>query len=211
MKVNKPNNPHPHAELIKAWADGYTIQTLTWEGSWIDIDDPTWDEHVRYRIKPEESERRKPQREKSYYTVTANGDVSIYVWHDDMTDESLWNAGNCFKTREEAEAAAKRVRAALKGEESEELKKLRKENEELKIRCENLHKAKEAAIKQAQECSSLSVPLSDGELALIKAVREVRINHVSEDGEATFSCVVTYDEKIVNAFRQIQAEQEAKK
>ena len=50
---------HKHAELIKAWADGHTIERL-----WTDINHPTrawwmidyqpdWDEYLEYRIKPE--------------------------------------------------------------------------------------------------------------------------------------------------------------
>ena len=49
--------PHKHAELIKAWADGATIQ---WVGAvkhggekvWMDIENPDW-ESEEYRIKPE--------------------------------------------------------------------------------------------------------------------------------------------------------------
>ena len=43
---------HKHAELIKAWADGATIERLcnyTWEK---DLQ-PTWWENFEYRIKPE--------------------------------------------------------------------------------------------------------------------------------------------------------------
>jgi hypothetical protein len=51
------NKPHKHAELIKAWADGATIQ---WVGAvkhggekvWMDIENPDW-ESEEYRIKPE--------------------------------------------------------------------------------------------------------------------------------------------------------------
>lgn len=43
-----------HAEIIKAFVEGKTIQfwQLTRE-SWIDIENPTFDEDVRYRVKPE--------------------------------------------------------------------------------------------------------------------------------------------------------------
>jgi hypothetical protein len=47
--------PHKHAELIKAWADGHTIQRQSKiDGRWWDQDDPEWDEDYEYRIKPEE-------------------------------------------------------------------------------------------------------------------------------------------------------------
>jgi hypothetical protein len=44
--------PHKHAEVIKAWADGATIERLcnyTWEE---DLE-PTWWPNFEYRIKPE--------------------------------------------------------------------------------------------------------------------------------------------------------------
>ena len=52
----KTNKQRPHAELIKAWADGAEIQYLyddlrMW---WQDIDNPVWDEKSEYREKPVE-------------------------------------------------------------------------------------------------------------------------------------------------------------
>ena len=51
--------PHKHAELIKAWADGATIERL-WIDShhpdrawWLVDYEPTWDDYLEYRIKPE--------------------------------------------------------------------------------------------------------------------------------------------------------------
>lgn len=44
--------PHIHVELIKAWADGATIQFLH-DGKWLDcIQAPAWKESIKYRIKP---------------------------------------------------------------------------------------------------------------------------------------------------------------
>ena len=49
--------PHKHAEVIKAWADGHTIQYRngTTNPYWTDmpICSPNWHEDVEYRIKPE--------------------------------------------------------------------------------------------------------------------------------------------------------------
>ena len=46
--------PHPHAEFIKAWADGAEIQARTSSSSeWQDVGNPYWSEHYEYRIKPE--------------------------------------------------------------------------------------------------------------------------------------------------------------
>ena len=46
---------HPHAELIKAWADGAVIQQYKAHlDEWHDTSPyPVWDSRVKYRIKPE--------------------------------------------------------------------------------------------------------------------------------------------------------------
>lgn len=49
------NQPHKHAALIKAWADGAEIQFLhseTGYPDWITISSPSWDGQGEYRIKP---------------------------------------------------------------------------------------------------------------------------------------------------------------
>jgi hypothetical protein len=52
--------PHPHAELIKAWADGAEIEqrnTLKWGGrtGFFAVEgNPSWDPDTEYRIKPSE-------------------------------------------------------------------------------------------------------------------------------------------------------------
>ena len=43
--------PHPHKELIKKWADGYTIQTKEHFG-WVDCSTPLWWKDTDYRLKP---------------------------------------------------------------------------------------------------------------------------------------------------------------
>lgn len=46
--------PHKHAEVIKAWADGATIQKYSLvTGNWEDLPNPSWLECSQYRIKPE--------------------------------------------------------------------------------------------------------------------------------------------------------------
>lgn len=45
--------PHKHAELIKAWANGATIEGK-WSGRFWEVEkNPAWDVDVEYRIKPE--------------------------------------------------------------------------------------------------------------------------------------------------------------
>jgi len=46
--------PHKHAELIKAWADGATIEVQVFEDSnWHFANNPQWSPVQNYRIKPE--------------------------------------------------------------------------------------------------------------------------------------------------------------
>jgi len=50
-----PNKPHPHAELIKAWADGAEIQfkVCGFGGyEWRSLIAPLWVPNTQYRIKP---------------------------------------------------------------------------------------------------------------------------------------------------------------
>ena len=44
--------PHPHSELIKAWADGAEIQIKFYDG-WRDCRPIDWNPNSEYRIKPE--------------------------------------------------------------------------------------------------------------------------------------------------------------
>ena len=45
--------PHKHAELIKAWADGATIEAKAL-GQWMELErNFVWHEDLEYRIKPE--------------------------------------------------------------------------------------------------------------------------------------------------------------
>jgi len=66
--------PHKHAELIKAWADGAEIEyrAVPGHGAWMaEGIHLIWDEHAEYRIKPEP----KPDAIGEYYvdrnTITA--------------------------------------------------------------------------------------------------------------------------------------------
>ncbi len=50
--MEKKLTPHKHAEMIKAWADGKTIQGYSRGGDWLDIKYPSWEEGAKYRVKP---------------------------------------------------------------------------------------------------------------------------------------------------------------
>jgi hypothetical protein len=58
--------PHKHAELIKAWADGATIEAKAL-GQWMELErNFVWHEDLEYRIKPEP----KPNFYKLYLVFT---------------------------------------------------------------------------------------------------------------------------------------------
>ena len=58
----------------------------------------------------------KPKENDSYYCVDVDGDITDYTWDGDGFDADCYNFGNCFHTREEAEAMAERIKKLLKGE-----------------------------------------------------------------------------------------------
>ena len=54
------NIPKIHAEMIKAWADGYGIEAYNPErGQWISVPEPGWFDDIEYRVKPGEMEENK--------------------------------------------------------------------------------------------------------------------------------------------------------
>ena len=55
--------PRIHAEMIKAWADGYQIESFNTEHQeWFLNPDPNWSPDVEYRVRPGvlESKRKEP-------------------------------------------------------------------------------------------------------------------------------------------------------
>lgn len=61
------------------------------------------------------SESWKPKNGDAYYFICANGDVNDNIWKNGLTDRKLFRQGNCFKTKEEAQAAAEKTKALLLG------------------------------------------------------------------------------------------------
>jgi hypothetical protein len=61
--------PHKHAEAIKAWADGATIQSRRpSEDTWVTVSNPAWHIDYEYREKPPEFEH-KWKKEIEAYTL----------------------------------------------------------------------------------------------------------------------------------------------
>lgn len=284
---------HPHADLIKAWADGAKIQFKDSFGVWWDIKNPNWDITIEYRIKPEVNEPWKPDIDEQFYEIQLDydGSVSIQECSINGTPEDVLSINSVNKTcfphnpegKKQAREVAKRVDAALKGttdvsanvgsnvgspeldgkplsdgmsrEEADsairsaiglnalvdrntslerENGSLKEELKTLQIRCENLHKAKEKLI--TSHAAIDGVTLTDGEIALIKALRAVKISDIyphdavivykEGDGELiTDSYLVAFSIAITEgglsalseslrttstALEQIQAEQEGK-
>ena len=59
-------------------------------------------------------EKHWPQKGDQYYFVTSSGRIDSYLFAEDQGDKNFQSFGNFFRTREEAEAARKRVRKALR-------------------------------------------------------------------------------------------------
>lgn len=57
----------------------------------------------------------KPRENDSYYFIDNDGDILDYVWEGDDYDTDLYNFGNCFRTHEEAEVMAEKIKELLKG------------------------------------------------------------------------------------------------
>ncbi len=71
--------PHKHAEAIKAWADGASIECRCrpdqpWNGDWMEGQDPMWDTAFEYRVKPNTIQYRLALRRIS------NTDGSLYEY-----------------------------------------------------------------------------------------------------------------------------------
>lgn len=47
-----PKQPHPHADIIKAWADGEEVECLSVPGKWVEVPVPSFAPENQYRIKP---------------------------------------------------------------------------------------------------------------------------------------------------------------
>lgn len=51
-----------------------------------------------------------------YYYICIDGDIANYTWDGDGFDANCYNFGNCFRTYEEAEDMAEKIKKLLKGE-----------------------------------------------------------------------------------------------
>ena len=92
--------PHKHAEVIKAWADGASIEYFdSDDGEWVTL--PTlffWSEDCQYRIKPAEPEK--------VYPVTRMTYDELHKVYTDNLLGKVWDLKGC---EEVANAAIRRA------------------------------------------------------------------------------------------------------
>lgn len=101
------NGASPHRVI----GEGYFSQCIPYAGN----------EHLlgttdKYEPKPWE-----PKLEETFFTILIDYGCPFYVtklkWSCTPTYEAMYRLGNCFQTREEAEAMADKLNALLKGKE----------------------------------------------------------------------------------------------
>lgn len=127
MKIN--NGYAKHYDMICAFANGEEIEAFSVElKEWYTVDDATFNYVSKYRVKPKDvdqsSEPWKSKYGEQYFCIYGSGKVIGVNFHDETIDNDRVSFGNCFRTREEAEAARERVRAALKGETISKMEKV---------------------------------------------------------------------------------------
>ena len=113
-----------HYDILRAYADGEEIESRDpvdscgWKQE--KADRVFFHESLEYRVKPNDatqlSETWKPKYGEQCFYIYGSGNVIGVNFHNESIDNDHISFGNCFRTREEAEAARERVRAALKNE-----------------------------------------------------------------------------------------------
>ena len=123
--------PHPHADLLRAIADGRQMQ-IKRPSEWRDCDASTAlaglasvaPHHIR--IKPDTVTingiecpapmRVEPEMGSWYYAPTPTNEAkfTLWAWSNDATDQRFFAEGLCFATAADAAAVAKAMLAPLK-------------------------------------------------------------------------------------------------
>ena len=90
--------PHKHAEAIKAWADGATIEIFTDNEKWEHAPHPSWMENMEYRIK------REPKPDIAVETflfenmaVPSTANIKDQSWHHWLKNADAYTAVGKFK------------------------------------------------------------------------------------------------------------------
>lgn len=105
---------HPHYDSILAWAEGAEIETLDFNGDWVDCPNPIWDKGTKYRIKQDTfklgdieftkpvQRPLKPGQEYWLIDLTLRDPVSNYDWQDTPIDYLWLERGLIHLTKEKA-------------------------------------------------------------------------------------------------------------
>lgn len=105
-----------HYEILKAFADGAEIE-INIDGAWRIVDIPNFEPVNEYRLNP--NGPWKPKDGETFFTIYLDGDIEEEEWdEEEKWHKDLFKLGLCYRTREEAEAAVKRMHAAFKGEQT---------------------------------------------------------------------------------------------
>lgn len=69
----------------------------------------------------------KPKCGEEYFRIAGYGEINNFSWINDVTDDTCYGIGNCFKTREDAEFALEKTKVVA------ELRRFSEENNEYEI------------------------------------------------------------------------------
>lgn len=69
----------------------------------------------------------KPKCSEEYFRIAGYGEINNFSWINDVTDDTCYGIGNCFKTREDAEFALEKLKVEA------ELRRFAEENNECEI------------------------------------------------------------------------------
>lgn len=95
----KMNEPHPHAQLIKQWADGSEIQYYDERLSdWKATRQPSWSPAVKYRVNPN-GRKYKLENNHWYPVKDAQGDCAVMRFDSRWRSLFVYNGenGNTFE------------------------------------------------------------------------------------------------------------------
>ena len=55
----------------------------------------------------------RPANREHYFLILANGEIKSFQWNDTVFDHEVWDFGNCFRMRQEAEQAQNLIKKLL--------------------------------------------------------------------------------------------------
>jgi len=96
---------HKHYDMIGAWAEGKQIQVEEMDGTWSDIQGPSWSGHNQYRIKPE------PKPDVVKYLIRGLISHSSWLEFDNQTGHE---ADGCIKITFDGETGKLKSAEVLK-------------------------------------------------------------------------------------------------